>query len=99
MTNSSYIRSYFTGKVQKLSIKRLHRDIAGEARKNRAAQLRKNKREEFLKQIRTQNNTPVTIALVSLSNNISYFDTLDKLKNSGPESNVTYTENGYTLLW
>ena len=79
-------------------MKRIHREIGGDARRNRAAQLRKNKREEFLKQIRTQNDPPFIIALVSLSNNISYFDTLDKLKNSDPEANITYTENGYTVI-
>lgn len=88
----------FTGRVQKVSVKRINRELGGDARRNRAVQLRKNKREEFLKLVRSQNDPPFVIALVSLSNNISYFDTLDKLKNCDPEANVTYAENGYTVV-
>lgn len=84
--------------MQKISVKRAQREVGSEARRNRAAQIRKNKREEFLKLVRTQNDPPFVIALVSLSNNISYFDTLDKLKTCDPEATITYAENGYTVI-
>lgn len=101
-TNTSQIRVlrffFFAGRVQQIGPKKLHREVSGEARRNRAIQLRKQKREEYLKLVRNQNSPPFIIAVVSLSNNISYFETLDKLKSCDPESVVTYAENGYPVV-
>lgn len=67
------------GRIQKCSIKKNSKEMSREARRNQANQLRKKKREEFMKLVRSQNDPPLIVALIALSNQISYFGVLDKL--------------------
>ncbi len=72
--------------------------MSREARRQQANQLRKNKREEFLKLVRSQNDPPIVVALVALNNQISYFDVLEQLKTCDPDANFTYSESGYLVV-
>lgn len=69
-----------------------------EARRNQANQIRKNKRDEFMKLIRTQNDPPFVVALITLNNQISYFDVLEKFKTCYAEASVSYADNGYLVI-
>jgi len=87
-----------TGRIQKCSVKKTSREISREARRNQANQLRRNKREEYLRQVRSQNDPPFIVALVALNNKISYFDFLTKLKSSDAVESVWYAGNGYPII-
>lgn len=69
----------FIGRIQKCGTRKISKEMSREARRNQANQLRKKKREEFMKLVRKENDPPLIVALISLSNQISYFGVLDKL--------------------
>lgn len=89
---------HVVGRTEKCSIKKVSREMGKEARRNQANQIRKSKRDEFMKLIRTQNDPPFVVALVTLNNQISYFDILEKFKTCDAEASVSYADNGYLVI-
>lgn len=86
------------GRIQKCSVKKVTREMTREARRNQAHQLRKNKRDEFMKLVRNQNDPPFIVALVSLSSQISYFGLLDMLNTCDAVETSWSTGYGHPVI-